>query len=254
MAEDTLGKLTPPEVAAFYARLADGVDQRKGTLKVSLAAMLMRLWLKNRDPKAKLQITAPDHLKNHAQVLDSLSYHREVFLTEKRARMGGGEIWAGVIPRLQGRPPHQKWDYRRPINIEYESLTEMPLRYQVTGNDIDRDLLYALHGFQLHSTVTLVGEAAGARVRIRFQSFQTYVRDRYDWDYSEHLTVPNPDFGSQARGAVEPKSQKVVVFHRNAKRIEDAGLAAPYDFVTDAWQINDPRLTAPAEVDPARRL
>src|SRR3954454_18050942 len=49
MAEDTLGKLSPPDVAAFYARLADAVDQKKGALTVSLAAMLMRLWLKNRD-------------------------------------------------------------------------------------------------------------------------------------------------------------------------------------------------------------
>jgi hypothetical protein len=107
----------------------------------------------------------------------------------------------------------------------------------------------------LHSTVTVVGEAASkGRLNIRFQAFQTFVRDRYDWDYSEHLTVPNPDFGSKEKGAVEAQAQKLVVFHRNAKRIEDAGLAAPYDFVTEAWQITDPRLTGPAEVDPNRRL
>jgi hypothetical protein len=117
MAEDTLGKLSPPDVAAFYARLADAVDQKKGALSVSLAAMLMRLWLKNRDPKAKLEITAPDHLKSHPQTLDTLTYHRGVFLTEKRARLGASEVWAGVLPRLQGRPPHQKWDYKRPISI-----------------------------------------------------------------------------------------------------------------------------------------
>ncbi len=260
MADDVLAKLTPAQVAAFYARLADGVDARKGKLDVSLAALLMRLWLTNRKAGDTLTIDAPTHLRTHPLTRDSLLYHRQVFLTEKKARLGKSQVWAGVVPRLQGKPPHQKRDIQRPISMEYESLTEFPLRYQVTGSDADRDLLYSLHGFQLHSKVTVAGTLlprppkGSQKVRINFQSFVTEAKDVYDWDYSEHLTVPNPDFGSKMPGAVTPESNTVLAYHRNAKRIEDAGLAAPYSFVTKSWIDTDTAITAPGDVDPSRSL
>jgi hypothetical protein len=147
MADDVLAGLPPADVAAFYSRLADGVDARRGKLEVSLAALLMRTWLSNRKPGAELTIDAPSHLRTHAQTTATLVYHRQVFLTEKKARLGKSEVWDGIVPRLQGRPPHAKWDVQRPMSMEYESLTEFPLRYQVTGNDADRDLLYSLHAF-----------------------------------------------------------------------------------------------------------
>jgi hypothetical protein len=108
--------------------------------------------------------------------------------------------------------------------MDYESLTEFPLRYQLTGNDADRDLLYSLHGFQLHSRVTVGGtlmpvprgSKGAAKVRVNFQSFMADARDVYDWDYSEHLTVPNPDYGIKKPGAAAPNSQTVIVYHRNA--------------------------------------
>jgi hypothetical protein len=262
MADDVLASLPPAEVAAFYSRLADGVDARKGKLDVSLAALLMRLWLSNRNAGAELTIDAPSHLRTHPQTTASLLYHRQVFLTEKKARLGKSEVWAGVVPRLQGKAPHAKWDIQRTISMEYESLTEFPLRYQLTGNDADRDLLYSLHGFQLRSKVTVGGTLMplprGSRgpqmVRINFQAFTTEARDVYDWNYSEHLTVPNPDFGSAKPGAVARESQTVVVYHRNAKRIEDAGLAAPYRFTTKAWTVTNVAITASAEVDATRSL
>jgi hypothetical protein len=45
-----------------------------------------------------------------------------------------------------------------------------------------------------------------------------------------------------------------VVHHKHAKRIEDAGLAAPYTFKTTPWRVLDASLTAPGKVDPARFL
>jgi hypothetical protein len=253
---------SPQAVAAFYSRLADGVDARRGKLDVSLAATLMRMWLKNRSKDAKLSLEAPSHLRNHEQTRATLQFHRRVFLTEQKARVDGREVWAGILPRLQGRAPHQKWDINRPLSMEYESLTEFPLRYQLTGNDADRDLLYSLHGFQLHSNVTVAGTLlprpvdgkSPQKVRVTFQSFTVYARDVYDWDYSEHLTVPNPDFGSKDPSAVSPGSKTVVVYHKNAKRIEDAGLAAPFSFKTNAWQITDAPLVAQADIDPGRSL
>jgi hypothetical protein len=40
MADDVLANLTPAGVAAFYSRLADGVDARPGKHDVSVAALL----------------------------------------------------------------------------------------------------------------------------------------------------------------------------------------------------------------------
>jgi hypothetical protein len=254
---DDLASLSPAELAGFYRRLADSVDKNKGALQVSLAALLMRHWLENRDPKGTFVFAAPDHLKSHSQVIDVLAYHRRVYLTEEEARVGEHvKRWAGIVPRLQGRPPYQRWDGKVVLTLDYESLVEFPLRYQVTGNAADRDILYALHGFQLKTYITVAADKipSSTHLKILFRQFEAEIRDRYDWDYSEHLTVPNPDYRSQAKGAVSPTSDKVVVYHRHAKRLEDAGLAAPYDLRTDRWTIADARFTAPGEVDPGRKL
>jgi hypothetical protein len=253
---DVLANRSPAEVAAFYRRLADAVDRSKGSLSVSLAALLMRHWLDNRVRYSTFNFAAPTHLRAHPQVTAGLAYHRRVYLTEDQARIGGSTRWAGVLPRLQGRAPYPRWDGSRPLNLEYQGLIEMPLRYQVTGSDADRDLLYALHGFQLKTYVTVVARAvprSSTRMEVRFQSFGAEVIDDYDWDYSEHLTVPNPDYQSTAAGAVTPGSDRVVVYHRNAKRIEDAGLAAPYHLVSNRWSISGAPTTS-GEVDTTRRL
>lgn len=249
---DVLATLKPPELAAFYGRLADAVDRNRGVLKVSMAALLMRHWLENRDSASTFQFEAPEHLRNHTLVLDVLEFHRRVFLTQEQAHFTGGiKKWVGVVPRLIGQPPFPKWDAKRPLPMDYESLVEMPLRYQLTGDDADRDILYALRGFQLKSSVILTAVLLpkGSKLKIVFQSFQAEIRDRYDWDYSEHLTVPNPDYGSKMPGAIAPMLKTIVVYHSNAKRLEDAGLAAPYDLRSKPWVI-DAKLRAPAEVEP----
>jgi hypothetical protein len=249
---DELAKLKPPELAAFYGRLADGVDAKKGTVSVSLSAMLMRQWLKNRDRTSTFTFDPPAHLKNRAPVVDVLEFHRKVFLSQEKARFTGNKTkWAGVVPRLVGQPGFTKWDPKLSLKMEYESLVEMPLLYQYTGTDEDRDILYGLRGFQLKSSVTVVAVEVPktGKFKIMFQSWQDEIRDRYDWDYSEHLTVPNPDFGSTAPGAVTPSSKTVLVYHSNAKRLEDASLAAPYDVRSRSWHVTEAKLMVPAEVE-----
>jgi hypothetical protein len=247
---DYLAALKPPELAKFYGRIADGVEANLGSLKVSLAAMLMRQWLKNRDPKRLFEFDAPDHLKDRKEVLDTLAFQRRVLLTQEKARFTGGVTkWAGVVPRIVGKPPFPKWDTKRPLPMDYESLVEMPLRYQLTGDDADRDILYGLRGFQLKSSVILTspGTAPNGNLKILVQAYTAQASDRYDWNYSEHITVPNPDFGSKNPAAVAPDDKKIVVYHKHAKRLEDAQLAAPYDLRTRPWQV-DLKLRQPTEV------
>jgi hypothetical protein len=254
---DELAKYPPAQVAGFYGRLADQVDRNKGALTMSLAATLMRHWLKNRDDKSVFALDPPAHLTAHERVKDVLKFHRAVYLTEEKANFTGGTSkWAGIIPRLQGKPPHPKWNGVGAMNMEYQSLVEFPIRLQLTGSDADKDILYGLHGFQLKTNVSVTVQAipGSGKLRLAFGSFQACVLDRYDWDYSEHLTVPNPDFGSTDPGAIAPKSKTVVVYHSNARRLELAGLAAPYDLESKPWVITDAAIVGPAEIDPAKRL
>ena len=247
--EDVLARLSIPELWGFYGRLADAVDRNRGALSSSLAALLMRHWLANKDPKSTFAFDAPEHLRTHSQVRAVLAFHRRVFLSEERARFSGGaQRWAGVLPRLMGVRGFTTWAGTPPLTLDYQSLVEMPLRYQLTGDDADRDLLYALHGFQLKSTIVVSAVPTANGWRVSFQSFEAEVIDRYDFDYSEHLTVPNPDFGSTAPGAVAPTAKSIVVYHRNAKRLEDAGRAAPFDVRSTRWSVGHAALRATTEV------
>lgn len=256
---DELAKLSPVELGSFYRRLADVVEKNLGGLQVSLSAMLLRKWVDNRDRDFVFEFAAPEHIKNHSKVLEALSYHRAVYLSEKKARLGSqenaSEKWRGLVPRLQAKTGAM-WDGKSPVSMEYEALVEVPIAYQFAGSNADKDLLYALHGFQLHSTVSLIGEAVSSskHIKVLFQAFAARIADRYDWDYSEHLTVPNPDFGSKEKNAVAPSSQTVVVHHSNAKRLEDAGLACPYNLMSYDWSITDARYVSAGIVNPEKSL
>jgi hypothetical protein len=142
------------------------------------------------------------------------------------------------------------------LSDPFQCLTGISLLKQVTGSDADRDLLYSLHDFQLKTnvTVTLSAIPDSGHMRVLFTSFQAKVLDRYDWDYSKHLKVPNPDFGSTKRGAVLPSSSTVEVYHSNAKRLEDAKLAAPFDVESKPWTVNDMSVVGPAEIDPKKSM
>jgi hypothetical protein len=82
--KDVLADLSPPELSAFYSRLANSVDKNRGDLKISLAALFMRYWLKNRNPRNTFKFDAPEHLINHVQILDVLEFHRKVYLSQER--------------------------------------------------------------------------------------------------------------------------------------------------------------------------
>lgn len=262
MAEDYLKTCPAEQVAAWYLRLAAAWEMNMPELQPALAGVFLKTWVKNRVRDARIEFDAPNHLRTHPSVTDVLTYHRDVFLTNKKARFSGGaEKWAGVLPRLQGAPGYTKWDMRGDLPLEYESLCDVApnlwaiAKIQRSGSNADRDIFGSLRGFQLKSAVRLsAGPPSGTSVSISFKEWQCSATDRYDWDYSEHLTVVNPDFGSQDPTAIRPQDRTLTVYHSNAKRLEDAGMAAPYQVVLRPWRITDARLLATAPVDPKRRL
>jgi hypothetical protein len=174
---------------------------------------------------------------------------------------GGAEKWAGVVPRIQGGHGFTKWDMKSPLRLEYESLCDIApdiwtiAKIQRSGTNAERDIFGSLRGFQLKSivTVTALGHQ-NARVTIQFSSWQCSGSDRYDWNYSERLTVGNPDYRSKSPDAIRPQDETLTVYHSNAKRLEDAGQAAPYDVVLRPWPVNDVGITGPAAIDTSRKL
>ena len=44
------------------------------------------------------------------------------------------------------------------------------------------------------------------------------------------------------------------VYHKNAKRVEEAKLASPYKLRSYIWQITNPGIIGPAEIDPSKKL
>jgi hypothetical protein len=262
MAEDHLKALPVARVAAWYLRLADAWSKNVPELQPSLAGAFLRKWVENRNPRAKIEFDAPAHLKSNHAVRSVQAFHRDVFLTNKKARFSGGaEKWAGVLPRIQGAPGVTKWDLKGLLPLEYESLCDIAPDYwaiakiQRSGTGGDRDIFGSLRGFQLKSRITLTAQnPMNSHVDVQFSSWQCSGTDRYDWNYSERLTVANPDYQSKAPDAIRPEDKTLTVYHSNAKRLEDAGQAAPYDVVLRPWTISDGGITGLATVDTSRRL
>lgn len=258
---DYLSELEPKLVAAWYYRLVNSIATQKIGGETPLAAVFLKHWLDNRVNGSVFHFEAPNYLKNSPRVTEVLMYHRDVFLTKSKARINGREVWAGVVPRLQGSFGQNKWSLANPIQIRYHSLCDIApnvtdiIRIQNSGSAAERDLMTSLRGFQLHSEVTVSGkELSDKKVEIRFNSWRAKVEDTYDWNYDEYLTVPNPDFGSQDKNAVRPKDGSIRVYHKNAKRLEDAKLAAPYRIESNYWFVSEHSLTKQESVDPNRKL
>jgi hypothetical protein len=264
---DVLGKLSEEQVAAWYGRLADWVSR---TLKSKLgggeplSAQLLRHWLQGKG-KA-FTFTPPKHLKESRYVKAELTYHRKVYLTQEKARLGKATViagikvhqetsWAGIIPRLQGTGRYQnsRWDGKKPLTMNYTANCEIPVRSTQTGGTAgDKDLLYALHGFDLRTEVTVSGSphAKPPLITITFKAFTAQVLDYYDWSKIKGIKVPNPDFGSTSPGAVAPKARSIQVYHKNAIRIQNKGLAKPFKVTSAKWAVTDAKIAGKAVVDP----
>lgn len=258
---DYLKPLAIADVAAWYYRLADSIAKNKVENSEPLASVFLRHWLDNRQKDSLYSFNPPAYLQQHPKVKEVLQYHRDVFLTKQKGRTNKTEKWMGILPRLQGDTGYTRWQGNGILTMSYESLCDIApnvmaiIKIQSSGSAADRDLMTALRGFQLESNVTLTGKpSANNKIQINFTTWKCVVRDTYDWNYNEYFTVPNPDFGSKAENAVRPGDQSLKVFHSNAKRLEDAGLAAPYKIESSAWSVSDAALMAAETIDPNRKF
>jgi len=160
-----------------------------------------------------------------------------VYLTQDPARIGGSRREGGIKPRWHN-PGNYGWTRGTALSMYYEALVEVPLRWQITGNAEEKDILYGLGmGFQLHTEVTVNVTHSGGQLDVTFTRFTAKVVDRYDFNYSEHINVPNPDYISTSPDAVCPRRDRIVVYHTNARRMEQAGLAAPYPLESNSWDL-----------------
>jgi len=255
---DYLSALTEPQVAGWYRRLADTMAVKTIDGQEPMASQFLRMWLDNgKLQKDKVVFVAPKHLKESDYVINTLYFHRRVFITEEKARLGKTYKWAGIVPRIQDG----RWDMTKPLDMTYQSLVEVGsgtpdiIRIQYSGTSEEKDLFASLRGFQLKSSVRVQNAVSSVpgMVRIIFSSWKCLASDRYDFAYNEHLTLPNPDYQSTAADAVRPQDDKIRVYHINAKRLEDKNLAKPYDLEME-WDITNALITAFADINPSRVL
>ncbi|WMS41478.1 hypothetical protein RDV64_15495 [Acuticoccus sp. MNP-M23] len=245
MSDDVLANYDVKKVHAWYLRLAAAVAKKTVKGKTPLSAQLLKTYLTNKIKGATVTFTAPNYLQDYFKVTATLQYHRDVFLSEKKARIGKATKWAGLVPRLDDK----RWDGISKIAMSYESLCEIGsgveiVRIQMSGTDEERDLFTSLRGFQLHSDVEMKGRKIGFGTIAEFVSWNAVALDVYDFDYGEHLTMPNPDYGSKSADAIAPGQRMIRVYHKNAQRIEKAGLAAPYKVKVGPWKVTDTKLLA----------
>lgn len=270
---DHLAKLAPPDLAAFYHRLADFFDKQnnnacgkgKPCLADPMASNLLRKWLNNRSQNTIYLIDPPMHLKTDQKVKNALLYHRKVFLTEEKARIGPKfraiRKWVGVVPRLKKMPGFSSWSPGKPLQLRYESNVEYGTnrtdiaRIQYSGTPAERDLLVAFRGWTLISNVAVNGTILhNKKVKITFLPWKCSGSDLYDFAKVKGFTLPNPDYQKDFEGAVRPKDKTIKIHHGNAVRLQKAGLASPYKIVIKDWIPQDAALTQPAEVDLNRTL
>lgn len=258
--DDYLASLSLPQLAAWYKRLANDIGQRTLLGQEPLAAVFLKKWLENKNPKATYGFTARSYLKNNKNVIATLQYHRAVFLTQQKARIGSGSsakaVWAGILARLQKKRGYTPWTPGTPLTMDYTSLVEIGsgtmdiIRIMSTGTPEEKDLFTSLRGFQLKSDIKLNGSLqADGKLKVVFAGWHCTGYDRYDFNPNEHLTVPNPDYKASFADAVKPDLDRIRVYHTNAQRLEAGGLAAPYNIKIDQWLVNDLAIVGPATID-----
>jgi len=231
---DHLAPLAERDVAAFYRRLAASIQAGFGG--DSLAAILLLHWL---DGGGQPKVYPARYVRDLAEVRSYLRDTARPMLLSRRPTPSG-KI-GGVVPRIKGsiksNPPGG------PYPIHLEGNVETPLSVQAKAalglkvEPRELDALYALHGFLLVSDVVMSAKptASPRAYDVRFDRWTCKASDEYHWNPAKHITVPNPDHGSREKWAVAPGERDITIYHRNAIRLENAGLAKAFHDESEPW-------------------
>jgi hypothetical protein len=248
MADDYLAKLSEVDVASFYRRLALSIQKRfDGD---SLAATLLLHWLGGSGAK---KIFPARYVSDLSWVREHLrDVARPVFLSKRAAPDG---TFGGVVPRLKGtiKTTPQSGPYKMHLDRSVEA--SLTVQAQAAAGMLveprELDALYALHGFHVISDVEVTATASGARsYNVRFTKWTCHTTDRYHWNPDKSIKVPNPDYGSKEPSAIAPNDKSVQVFHKNAIRLEKAGLAKEFENESEPWEERtDLMVVGPATVN-----
>lgn len=254
---DILAGYSTERVHRWYRRLAKATAAEKVESTQPLAATFLNHYLdvnmQMSETDRELEFEAPGYLRNLSGVIEGLKYHRRVHLTQENARIGKNQTKrAGILPRWESSSKKRvqvfSWYYQSLVDVAPGNIEI--LRIQCCGTAAEVDLLTSLRGFQLRTDVTARAESTNkdTQLRVEFQVFNASVLDRYDFNFDEYQTLPNPDSGSQDKDAIRPDLESFRVYHRNAKRMEDKGLAAAYNLKSQPWEVTDSSISGPARI------
>lgn len=276
--KDYLAPLTVYQVAAFYRRLAQMIESIVGKGN-SLASILLLHWLEGKGADKEFDSAFVKGMPEIDEFL--LKNVRPVFLTEEKAQLHSGSKWAGIVPRLKRTGDFASSDPRDangnyPMMYEphtvFEPVTTIQFasvmkKYQKTKalsekEKHDLDIYTSLHAFALQSKVVAsaspatIGISANSRnsmeirnYTVSFKAWKVHVEDKYDWNTGLGFPVPNPDFKSTLPDAVAPDKEVITVYHKNAGRIENAGLANQYKVRSSEWDVVNSAILAPKTID-----
>ena len=259
MSDDILKGYPIEQVHRWYNRLADAALAKRIKGLQPLSGQFLKAYVNPRRGIPLYRFPAPSYLQTYAKVTEALYFHRRVFLTEEKARLGERgktQEWAGLVPRLKDK----RWDGIKPISLHYQSLVDVAPSYaaivqvQLSGTEEERDLFTSLRGFNLRSDIEVTGFKKAHLISVQFNKWEAKAIDRYDFKYDEHLTLPNPDYQSKDKDAIRPDLESFRVYHTNAKLMENKGLAATYDLEVGPWKVAHSRVIASSDIDPTKRL
>lgn len=244
---DPLARLNERDVAAFYRRFAQSIQLSFGN--DSLAAELMLHWL---DGGGRPKPVPTQELRNLPEIRSYLrGTARAVLLSVKPLPNGAVD---GIVPRLRGtikaNPPGGPFQIRIEGNVDTALSTRAKAGKSMTVDAAELGALYALDGWTVTCDVVMAATptASSQEYDVKFERFTCRVGAGYVWAADKDMTVPNPDHGLSGKNAVAPGDKEITIYNKNAVRVENAGMANPFVYETDAWDETDVAVMGPAQV------
>jgi hypothetical protein len=244
---DLLARLNERDVAAFYRRFAQSIQLAFGN--DSLAAALLLHWL---DGGGRPKLIPGQDLRNLPEIRSYLrGTARAVLLSVKPLPTGAVD---GIVPRLRGtikaQPPGGPYPIRIEGNVDTPLSSRAKAGKSMRVDPAELGALYAFDGWTVISDVVMSATPASSpqEYDVKFERWTCKVSAGYVWAADKDMTVPNPDHGLSGKNALAPGDTEITLYNKNAIRVENAGMANPFVYETDAWDETDVAVMGPAQV------